>query len=51
MRYQQNLAGRRIAVVILTELRWSLVRRRLAEIAEAVNESIPASFTEVEIKS
>ena len=33
IRYQQNLAGRRIALVILTQLRWGLVKRRLPQIA------------------
>jgi hypothetical protein len=49
IRYQQNLAGRRIAIVVLTQLRWGLVRRRLAEIAAAVNGASPGSFAEVEI--
>jgi hypothetical protein len=49
IRYQQNLAGRRIALVVLTQLRWGLVRRRLAEIVVAVSASIPGSFVEVEI--
>lgn len=49
IRYQQNLEKRQIAVVVLTQLRWGLVRRRLREIAAAVDASIPGSFIEVEI--
>ena len=49
IRYQQNLEGRKIAVVVLTQLRWRLVRRMLAEIAEAVNAATPGSFAEVDI--
>ena len=49
IRYQQNLEGRKIAVVVLAQLRWRLVRRMLAEIAAAVNACTPGSHTEVEI--
>jgi hypothetical protein len=49
IRHQQNLEGRKIAIVVLTQLRWRLVRGRLAEIATAVNAATPGSFTEVEI--
>jgi hypothetical protein len=49
IRYQQNLAGRKIAIVVLTQLRWRLVRKRLAEISSAVNAVGVAGFVEVEI--
>ena len=49
IRYQQNLAGRRIAIVVLGKSRWRLIRVRLAEIAAAVNAATPGSCTEVEI--
>ena len=49
IRHQQNLEGRSIAIVVLTQLRWRRVRGRLAEIAAAVNAATPGSFTEVEI--
>ena len=47
--YQQNLAGRAIALVVLTIGRWGPVRRMLAEIAAAVDGATPGSYTEVEI--
>lgn len=37
IRYQQNLAGRKIAVVALSTPQWPLVRLHVAEIAAAVN--------------
>ena len=37
IRYQQNLAGRKVAIVVLTQLRWRLVCKRLSEVASAVN--------------
>jgi hypothetical protein len=49
IRYQQNLEGRKIALVVLTQGRWELVRRRLAEIAAAVNAATPGSYTELVI--
>jgi hypothetical protein len=49
IRYQQNLEGRKIALVVLTQGRWGLVRRRLAEIAAAVNAATRGSYTEVVI--
>lgn len=46
---QQNLEGRKIALVVLTQGRWGLVRRKLAEIAAAVNAATPGSYVEVDI--
>lgn len=49
MRYQHNLSGRKIALVVLTQSRWQSVRLRLTEILAAVNAATPGSYTEVEI--
>ncbi len=49
MRYQQNLVGRTIAIVILGNQQWPDVRAHLERIAEAVNLATPGSYTEVEI--
>lgn len=49
MKFQQNLKGRKIALVVLTQGRWGLVRRMSAEIAAAVNAATPGSYVEVEI--
>ena len=49
IRYQQNLAGRKIAIIVLSQLRWRLVSKRLTEITEAVNAIGAAGFVEVEI--
>ena len=49
MRYQQNLSGRKIALIVLGNSPWPVVRLRLAAIAAAVNAATPGSFTEVEI--
>jgi hypothetical protein len=49
IRCQQNLEGRKIAIVVLTKGRWRLVRRMLPEIADAVNSADAGSYTEVVI--
>jgi hypothetical protein len=50
IRYQQNLAGRKIAIVVLTgTTRWSSVKQYFQRIAAAVDAAIPGSYTEVEI--
>ena len=50
IRYQQNLAGRKIALVVLTgTTKWSHVRLHLERVAAVVNAATPGSYTEVEI--
>jgi hypothetical protein len=49
MRDQQNLTGRRIALVVLSTPQWPFVRLHLDKIAAAVNACTPGSFVEVDI--
>ena len=49
MRYQQNLRGRRIAIIVLSTPRWPVVRLYVERVAAAVNAAKPGSYTEVEI--
>jgi hypothetical protein len=49
MRYQQNLTGRRIALVVLSTPQWPLVRLHMERIAAAVNAATPGSYGEVDI--
>ena len=52
IRYQQNLTGRKIAIVVLAgTTKWSRVRLHLERIAAVVNAAEPGSYTEVEIPS
>jgi hypothetical protein len=49
IRYQQNLRGRRIALVVLTgSTRWSRIRQNADRIAAAVASATPGSYSEVE---
>ena len=49
VRYQQNLAGRRVSIVVLGNSPWWLVRQHLDGIVAAVNAATPGSYAEVEI--
>ena len=49
IRYQQNLTARKIALVILGNQQWPVVKLHLEMIAEAVNAATPGSFAEVAI--
>src|SRR5271167_3876149 len=47
--YQQNLSGRKIAIVVLGYGRWTLIKSRVVQVVAAVNAATPGSFTEVTI--
>jgi hypothetical protein len=49
MRYQQNLAGRKIAIVVLGNAQWPVLRRYVERVVAALNAAAPGSYTEVEI--
>ncbi|HXB73323.1 MAG TPA: hypothetical protein VNY05_34110 [Candidatus Acidoferrales bacterium] len=49
MRYQQNFTGRKIAIVVLGQGRWALIKPYVAEVVAAVNAATPGSFAEVDI--
>ena len=49
IRYQQNLAGRRIAIVIIGYSRWPGLEPHVDRVVAAVDEATPGSFVEVEI--
>ena len=49
IRYQQNLTGRTIAIVVLGTPRWPVLRLHVAHVVAAVQAAAPGSYTEVEI--
>ncbi len=49
LRYQQNLAARRIAIVTLSTNHWATVRASQALIADAVDRAGPGSYEEVRL--
>lgn len=49
MRYQQNLKGRKIAIVVLSTPRWPAVKLHLEKIAAAVYAAQPGTYVEMAI--
>lgn len=49
MRYQQNLAHRKITIVVLGKQQWPELQPHVQLVMEAVNSARPGSYTEVEI--
>ena len=49
IRYQQNLSGRKIAIIVLGNQQWPDVKLHLERIVAAVNAATEGSYSEVEI--
>jgi len=49
MRYQQNMTGRTIAVVVIGAQQWPALQPHVARVVATVNAATPGSFTEVDI--
>jgi hypothetical protein len=49
IQYQQNLVGRKIAIVVLSTPQWPLIRLHTEKIAAAVKAATPGSYVEVRI--
>lgn len=49
IRYQQNLAGRIIAIVVLSNSRWPVLRLYVNRVVAAIIAAKPGTCTEVEI--
>ena len=46
--YEQNLAGRRLAIIALSTNNWPIVKDHVARILAAIESSVPGSFQEVD---
>ena len=49
IRYQQNLKARKIALVVLANSQWPMVKLVAATIVAAVNGAEPGSYVEVDV--
>jgi predicted nuclease of predicted toxin-antitoxin system len=49
MKYQQQLAGRRIAIVVLTTTDWRRIQINLDEVVQAIDAASSPSYVEVTI--
>ena len=47
--YQQNLTGRKMAVLVLSTNNWDHIKAGIAEITAAIGAVTPGSYAEVEI--
>jgi len=50
IKYQQNLSGRKLAVVELTTNRWGLIKQHIKRISAAIDLAQPGSYQIVEIR-
>ena len=50
LRYQQNLATRKIAVVVLATTSWPRIRKVAEQVAILVSQAAPRSFSQLEIE-
>lgn len=48
LRYEQNLAGRRLAVVALSAIQLPIIKVNLPKIVAAIDNAVPGSFQTVE---
>jgi hypothetical protein len=51
LRYQQNLAGRRLAIVVLSTTDWRRIRQHAELVVEAVGKAVPGAYVEVAVPS
>ena len=49
IRYQQNLAGRKIAIIVLGNPQWPILRLHVERVVAAVKDATPGSYTSVDI--
>jgi hypothetical protein len=49
LRYQQNLTARKIAIVVIGNAQWRVLRLYVARVAGAVDAAMPGSYAEVDI--
>jgi len=49
IRYQQNLAGRRLALIVLSSPAWPVVKDHIPAIKAAVDAATPGSYQEVDL--
>ena len=49
LKYQQNLTGRKISVVVLSTTSWPRVQRDIEAVVRAINSASPGGYLEIEI--
>jgi hypothetical protein len=49
LKYQQNLAGRQLAIVVLLSTSWPRIRRVTDRVVQAIDSATPGSYVEIEV--
>ncbi len=49
LRYQQNLAGRKIAVVVLGNQQWPQLSSHVQRVVDAINAAEPGSYIQIDV--
>ena len=49
LRHQQNLAGRRLSIVVLLSTSWPRIRARAGEVAVAIDRTAPGTCIEIPV--
>lgn len=49
LRYQQNLAGRRLAIIVLSTTNWRRIKLHMSLVVEALTRAAPGALIEVSI--
>lgn len=47
LRYQQNMAGRRLAILVLKTTSWPVIRRNASTVVAAIDELRPGQYVEL----
>ena len=47
LRYQQNLTGRRLAILVLPTTSWPEIQKHMSKISDAINALKPGDFVEL----
>ena len=49
IRYQQNLAGRKLSLLVLSTNNWDAIKTNVASIVVAINKTTPGDYCELKI--
>jgi hypothetical protein len=49
LKYQQNLADRRMAIAVLSTTSWPRIARHAAEVAKRIDLFVPGAYIEIDI--
>jgi len=50
IRYQQNLAGRQLAILVLLSTSWPKIKMHISQINEAIEKIRPGEYVELHVK-